>query len=89
MGLGPPKVMKNGSCSATAPHGSAALPFVISTEAKRSGEVCGSAGLSWKCFSTEPFFGAALFPLPSRGQRVEPLSGDKRRSLHCASLQSR
>jgi hypothetical protein len=30
-------VMKNGCYSATTLHGSAALPFVISTEAKRSG----------------------------------------------------
>jgi hypothetical protein len=28
-----------------------ALPFVISTGAQRSGEICGSAVLSWKCFS--------------------------------------
>ena len=38
---GPPKVMKNGFCPATALHGSVALPFVISTEAQRSGEICG------------------------------------------------
>jgi hypothetical protein len=31
--------------------GSTDLPFVISTEAQRSGEICGSAVLSWKCFS--------------------------------------
>jgi hypothetical protein len=31
--FGPPKPMKNGSCSATTVHGSTALPFVISTEA--------------------------------------------------------
>jgi hypothetical protein len=31
--LGPPKVIRNGSCSATDLPGSAALPFVISTEA--------------------------------------------------------
>ena len=51
---GPPKVMKNGSCSATTLPGRTALPFVISTEAKRSGEICGSAVPSWECFSTEP-----------------------------------
>src|ERR1700735_1392401 len=34
--FGPPKVMKNGSCSATTVVGGAALPFVIST-----GEVMG------------------------------------------------
>ena len=50
---GPPKVMKNGSCPATTLPGSTALPFVISTEAQRSGEICGSAVPSWKCFSTE------------------------------------
>src|SRR5277367_229622 len=89
--FGPPKVMKNGSCSATTVDGGTALPFVISTEAQpnfllrdagddhvcgspqrephadpqkprvstgnsgeRSGEICGSAALSWECFSTEP-----------------------------------
>ena len=55
MGLRPPKVMKNGFCSATTLNGSAALPFVISTGApkERSGEICGPAVLSWKGFSTE------------------------------------
>jgi hypothetical protein len=44
MGLRPPKVMKNGFCSATTLNGSAALPFVISTGApkERSGEICGA-----------------------------------------------
>ena len=44
--FGPPKVMKNGSCSATTIPGSAALPFVISTGApkERSGEICGFFG---------------------------------------------
>ncbi len=37
--MGPHKVMKNGFCSATTLSGSATLPFVISTEAKRSGEI--------------------------------------------------
>jgi hypothetical protein len=46
MGLRPTKVMKNGSCSATTVAGTTALPFVISTEAKRSGEICGPAALS-------------------------------------------
>jgi hypothetical protein len=36
---GPPKVMKNAFCPATSLSGSAPLPFVISTEAKRSGEI--------------------------------------------------
>jgi hypothetical protein len=43
--------MRNGSCSPTTVPGSTALPFVISTEAQRSGEICGSAVLPWKCFS--------------------------------------
>jgi hypothetical protein len=37
MAGGPPKVMKNALCPATTLLGSATLPFVISTEAKRSG----------------------------------------------------
>jgi hypothetical protein len=39
MGLRPTQVMKNAFCPATAFHGTATLPFVISTEAKRSGEI--------------------------------------------------
>jgi hypothetical protein len=37
--FGPPMVIKNNLNSATSHPGSAALPFVISTEAKRSGEI--------------------------------------------------
>src|ERR1700728_2905670 len=40
------KAMRNGSCSATTVAGSAALPFVISTGAQRSGEICGVSGPS-------------------------------------------
>jgi hypothetical protein len=47
---GPPKVMKNGSCSATTLPGSAISPLVIPTGAQRSGGTCGSAVLAWKCF---------------------------------------
>jgi sorbitol-specific phosphotransferase system component IIA len=36
---GPPKVMKNVFCPRPLSHGSVALTFVISTEAKRSGEI--------------------------------------------------
>jgi hypothetical protein len=36
--------MKNSFCSATTLNGSAALPFVISTGAQRSGEICGVSG---------------------------------------------
>jgi hypothetical protein len=39
---GPTQSDENGSCPATTLPGSTALPFVISTEAKRSGEICGS-----------------------------------------------
>jgi hypothetical protein len=39
--------------SVNALSGSAPLPFVISTGAQRSGEICGPAVLSWKCFSKE------------------------------------
>jgi iron complex transport system substrate-binding protein len=48
----PPKGMKN-VFPATTLAGSAVLPFVISTGAQRSGEICGPADLSWECFSTE------------------------------------
>src|SRR5580693_2459010 len=50
--FGPPKAMKNGSCSATTLNGSAALPFVISTGApkERSGEICGVSGPSLGMF---------------------------------------
>ena len=44
--FGPPKAMKSGSCSAPTLNGSAALPFVISTGAQRSGEICGVSGPS-------------------------------------------
>jgi hypothetical protein len=50
---GPPKAMKNGSCSATTLPGSAISPLVIPTEAQRSGGTCGSAVPPWKCFSKE------------------------------------
>src|SRR6202012_2251006 len=43
MGRWPPKVMKN-AFPATTVAGSAALPFVISTGAQRSGEICGVSG---------------------------------------------
>jgi hypothetical protein len=55
MVCGPPKEMKNGFCPATAVLGGVALSFVIPTEAKRSGGICSSADLSWKCFSTEAY----------------------------------
>jgi hypothetical protein len=39
MGFELPNLMRNGSYSATSLPGRAALPFVISTEAQRSGEI--------------------------------------------------
>ena len=48
--------MRNGLfsfCSAATLNGSAALPFVIPTGAQRSGGICSSADLSWRCFTTE------------------------------------
>jgi hypothetical protein len=39
---GPLKVMKKAFCPRPLSHGSAALTLVISTEAQRSGETCGS-----------------------------------------------
>jgi hypothetical protein len=61
MGLRPTKVMKNGSCSATTLSGNTTLPFVISTGAQRSGEICGpflemffrQSGDSTYCLSKE------------------------------------
>src|SRR5580658_3055443 len=67
--FGPPKAMKNGSCSATTVAGSAALPFVISTGAQRSGEICGVSG---------PFLGM-FFDRRSHGLR--PTQGDEKRVL--------
>ena len=53
MGREPTQGDENSFCSATTLLGSTTLPFVISTEAQRSGEIRGSAVSSWKCFSTE------------------------------------
>ena len=46
MGLRPTQGDESGSCSATTVAGSTALPFVISTGAQRSGEICGVSGPS-------------------------------------------
>jgi hypothetical protein len=59
--LGPPKLMKSGSCSATSLSGSAALPFVISTGAQRSGEIS-----VWMPFLGNVFRQTCGFPGPSR-----------------------
>ena len=72
--MGSSKVMKSGSRSATTIAGSIALPFVISTGAQRSGEICGSAVLSWKCFSQRRdlrfFWPAHRQPVSSKKCRV-------------------
>jgi hypothetical protein len=47
--MGPPKATKSSFHLETTPHGSAALPFVISTGAKRSGETCGFSSLDLCC----------------------------------------
>ena len=49
MGRCPPTVMKN-VCPATTLAGTAALPFVISIGAQRSGEICGVSGPFLKMF---------------------------------------
>ena len=49
----PPKVMKNASVRQPRLDETVALPFVIPTEAKRSGGICSSTDLSWKCFRPE------------------------------------
>jgi hypothetical protein len=65
--FGPPKAMKNGFCSATTLPGSAALPFVISTEAQRSGEIC---GFSLPMSAGSPALGHAFRLYPRRKRRV-------------------
>jgi hypothetical protein len=71
LAFGPPKVMKNGSSSVTTLPGSTALPFVISTEAQRSGEICGFSG---------PF----LEMLSKRAHRAAAVAGRiSETSTHC------
>jgi hypothetical protein len=64
--------------------------FVISTGAKRSGEICGSTDLSWKCFSTELSWAHgppkvmknALSPATTlHGSASPPLSSRPKRSV--------
>jgi hypothetical protein len=52
-GLWPTQADENQLLFSNHTPGSTALPFVIPTGAQRSGGTCGSAPLSWKCFSTE------------------------------------
>ena len=94
--FGPPKAMKNGSCSATTLNGSAALSFVISTGApkERSGEICGVSGPFLGMFSdmamkngsysaTTLNGGAALPFVISTGEvmGLRPTQGDEKRVL--------
>jgi hypothetical protein len=67
MGVGPPKVTKNSFRPATTVSGSAALPFVISTGAKRSGEISGFSGPILAVFSL-PSEAAVPPPPHSQGQ---------------------
>src|SRR6202046_2268107 len=65
MAFGPPKAIKNGSDPATTLPGSAALPFVISTGAQRSGEICGVSGPSLGMFfdsDKNGFYSATILP---------------------------
>jgi hypothetical protein len=69
-------------CSATTVPGSTALPFVISTGAQRSGEICGSTVPPWECSdqllqSPE----APPSPLSSRPERSAVERSAVRRSL--------
>jgi hypothetical protein len=55
---------------------STALPFVISTGAQRSGEICGAAAPSWKCFATVQV-GGRRFPLLRSSRRgIDPVRRD-------------
>jgi hypothetical protein len=68
-------------CLAATLPGGTALPFVISTGAKRSGEICGPAALPWKCFraflsikSTRAAFTQALYALMAAYEAVSTAS---------------
>ena len=65
--------MKNGSCSVTTVNGSAALPFVISTGAQRSGEICGVSGPFLGNVSTEVMEKRVLFSSYRCWKRRPPL----------------
>src|SRR6202034_471097 len=79
---GPPKAMRNGSCSATTLNGSAALPFVIST-----GEVMGrwhaQSDEKRSCSATTVAGSAALPSVISTGGVMgqRPTQGDEKRVL--------
>src|SRR3984957_20644793 len=69
-------------CSATTVPGSVALPFVISTGAQRSGEICGSAVAPWECSVQQLLSPEALpSPLSSRPERSAVERSAVQRSL--------
>src|SRR5580693_1071590 len=67
------EVMKNGSCSAATVAGSAALPFVISTGAQRSGEICGVSGPFLGNVSTEVMKNGSCSATTVAGSAALPL----------------
>jgi hypothetical protein len=76
MGLRPTQADENALCSATTLYATVALSFVIPAEAKRSGGICSSADLWWKCFSTDrsEVEGPAVLLLSTQFPVVSPLS---------------
>src|SRR5580698_1603489 len=82
MGQGPPKVMKNGSCSATTAAGSAALPFVISTggvmgQRPTQGDEKRVLFSNYCCWKRRP----PLCHLDRRSYGPRPTQGDEKRVL--------
>src|SRR3984957_4133306 len=84
--------MKRGLCSATTLSGSAPLPFVISTGAQRSGEICGRLGPRDEKRSLFSNYSLRKRPLPfvisTGAQRSGEICGrlgprDEKRSLFC------
>ncbi len=57
------------------------LPFVIPTEAQRSGGICSSADLSWRCFST----GVPGFPATHHWTGPRVRLSLKERRMKCAN----
>src|SRR6202020_1803891 len=77
------KCFSTRSCSATTVAGSAALPFVISTGAQRSGEICGVSGLV-----LEMFFDKVLFSNYCCWKRGPPLCHLDRSAAQWRDLRS-
>jgi hypothetical protein len=78
--FGPPMVVKNAFCPATALHGSVALPFVIPSEAEGSavlrtipGNVFSTErGLVQRCVAGNPGAGLDICPKPWFSRRLLP-----------------